>query len=365
MAIFAGRAARKQIKKRLQKYPQHKRKAVLATWAGAFTITTGTAFGTYYWINLKPAPITGRMRFLTTSLEDEVKYAEEVNKQYMEQFEGKILLESDPRVARVKNVCFRILNAIGPLEMALEEELDSSHKDLMKWSITVVENEAANAFVLPNGSIFVFSGLLELCDSDRAGESRLAAVLGHEISHALLRHGGERISQSQLLLGAQSLLNFLIWTVVPDGFFDFLHIRTLMGLEAIQRQILDIMTALPNSREQESEADYIGLLLSSAACYDPRQAPVLWDIMAEASESEPLEILSTHPLSKERSANLTEWQIDAMKMRDFCNCGMLDEGGCGSDDTRRNAEEAPTSLYGYYRRVQGIMHHHDDDSSSR
>uniref|UniRef100_A0A7S2U3T5 Peptidase M48 domain-containing protein n=1 Tax=Lotharella oceanica TaxID=641309 RepID=A0A7S2U3T5_9EUKA len=154
--------------------------------------------------------------------------------------------------------------------------------------------------------------------------------MGHEMSHALLRHGGERISKSQMVLFAQSALSFVVWALVPDGVFEFLHIRAILGLEGLQQSILNIMLSLPNTRAQETEADYLGLLLSSAACYDPRQAPVLWEkfaAMKEAKGQEPPEILSTHPHSNKRAENLIGWQKDAYEMRTMCKCGPLVKHG--------------------------------------
>lgn len=147
--------------------------------------------------------------------------------------------------------------------------------------------ETANAFVLPGGKVFVFSGILNVCRNEDA----LAAVLGHEIAHNTASHVAERLSAAWVgnltagslffLAGAvPGLALFALWTVA-GGFY-----------------LQDLLYYLPMGRKQESEADYIGLMMMAEACYDPRQAVGFWqrmEGMQKAGGHDVPEMLSTHP----------------------------------------------------------------------
>jgi len=140
----------------------------------------------------------------------------------------------------------------------------------------------ANAFVLPGGKVFVFSGILPLASNDSA----LAAVLGHEIAHNVADHVGERMSQSIgtniVLYSAMALVGFL-------GFGPML-------MHFVGSRFLDVTFGNPMSRLQESEADYIGLMMMSEACYDPSEAIQFWARMEAAKKEQEIpEWLSTHP----------------------------------------------------------------------
>lgn len=141
--------------------------------------------------------------------------------------------------------------------------------------------DTANAFVLPGGKVFVFSGILPLARTDSA----LAAVLGHEIAHNVADHVGERMSAAIgtniVLYSAMALVGFL-------GFGPLL-------MHWVGSRFLDIAFGNPMSRLQESEADYIGLMMMSEACYDPTEAVSFWQRMEAAKGEEVPEWISTHP----------------------------------------------------------------------
>lgn len=127
--------------------------------------------------------------------------------------------------------------------------------------------DTANAFVLPGGKVFVYSGILPICETDDG----LAAVLGHEIAHNLAQHAAEKLS-------SMVFLQPVVWTlrILDNQGYTF-------GLgELVGSLILDLGIMRPSSREQESEADYIGLLLMSQSCYDPEAAVGLWERMEES-----------------------------------------------------------------------------------
>ena len=156
-----------------------------------------------------------------------------------------------------------------------------------KWEVNVQSSEDVNAYCMPGGKIMVYSGLIEALD---ATDAELAAVIGHEIAHALREHSRERISRAY----AEQLA--LTGVAVATGASD-----TTMALAS---QVSAVTFTLPHSREQEAEADRIGLELMARAGYDPNASITLWQKMAKASGGGPPEFLSTHPASGSRIKDL-------------------------------------------------------------
>lgn len=156
-----------------------------------------------------------------------------------------------------------------------------------KWEINVQTSEDVNAYCMPGGKIMVYSGLIEGLD---ATDAELAAVIGHEIAHALREHSRERISRAY----AEQLA--LTGVAVATGASN-----TTMALAS---QVSAVTFTLPHSREQEAEADRIGLELMARAGYDPNASVTLWQKMAKASGGGPPEFLSTHPASGSRIKDL-------------------------------------------------------------
>ena len=140
----------------------------------------------------------------------------------------------------------------------------------------MIDAPVANAFVLPGGKIFVFTGILPITQNDDG----LAAVLGHELAHQFARHSAERMSRMAILFLARFLLSF-----VTDTSLLFNQV------------ILQLGVLNPHSRTCESEADYIGLLFMAKACYDPEQAIEFWKRMKRKDHGAIPEFLSTHPSS--------------------------------------------------------------------
>lgn len=171
-----------------------------------------------------------------------------------------------------------------------------------KWDVKVIDDpEEKNAFVLPGGKVFVFSGILPIC----AGEDGLAAVLGHEIAHNVAHHTCEKMSQMAFLIPFALLLTWTLDISVQDSGF-----------------ILDVALERPGSREMESEADYIGLLMMAQACYDPSVAVAVWERMAKEEKYALPQILSTHPTSKNRMKVIQEWLPQAQQKRAESQCGI-------------------------------------------
>jgi predicted Zn-dependent protease len=156
-----------------------------------------------------------------------------------------------------------------------------------KWEINVQSSEDVNAYCMPGGKIMVYTGLIQQLN---ATDAELAAVIGHEIAHALREHSRERISRAY----AEQLA--LTGVAVATGASN-----TTMALAT---QVSAVTFTLPHSREQEAEADRIGLEIMARAGYDPNASITLWQKMAKAAGGGPPEFLSTHPASGSRIKDL-------------------------------------------------------------
>ncbi len=166
-----------------------------------------------------------------------------------------------------------------------------------EWEYVLVENKKVkNAWCMPGGKIAVFTGILEVAKNDNG----LAAIMGHEIAHAVAKHSVERMSQAMALN---------VGTQVADIFLGGAINRTrntvgrATGMDIFQLGIMN-----PFGRKQETEADYLGLIFSSLSGYDIRESVKLWERMKEANKGkEPPQFMSTHPSSKNRIKNLEKW----------------------------------------------------------
>ena len=170
-----------------------------------------------------------------------------------------------------------------------------------KWEFNVLQGKDINAFALPGGKVAFWEGIMPIAQDDNG----IAVIMGHEIAHALARHGAERMSQA---MGAQIIGQILaagVGTVNPGLQDDFLKVY---GLGAT------VGVLLPWGRTQESEADRIGLTLMAKAGYDPSTAVGFWQRMSKASGGgKPPEFLSTHPSDEARIAQIKQWLPEAMK----------------------------------------------------
>jgi predicted Zn-dependent protease len=170
-----------------------------------------------------------------------------------------------------------------------------------KWEYNLVDSKEANAWCMPGGKIVVYTGLLPITQNEAA----LAAVVGHEIAHALAKHGNERMSQQAGQQLAGQALQVAIANKTPAAQNLF------MGAFGIGSQV---GLLLPFSRKQELEADRYGLIYSAMAGYNPQEAIALWERMAQASGGQkPPEILSTHPAEATRIQKLQEMMPEALK----------------------------------------------------
>ena len=166
---------------------------------------------------------------------------------------------------------------------AITENLNG---DATRWEVVVFDDPQVNAFALPGGKIGVYTGLLEVAET----QDQLAAVIGHEIGHVQAGHANERLSTSALTQVGMQVVASVSGSPSPQ------RDRTLAALGlGVQVGVL-----LPFSRTQEQEADLIGLDLMARGGFDPRESVTLWQNMARQSEQAPPEFLSTHPSSGSR-----------------------------------------------------------------
>jgi metalloendopeptidase OMA1, mitochondrial len=172
-----------------------------------------------------------------------------------------------------------------------------------QWEFVVFESKEANAFCLPGGKVGVYTGILPITQ-DEAG---LATVLGHEIAHAVARHGGERMSEAMVIQTGGSLLNAGLGMASTDPRLQ----SAAMLAYGVGSQV---GAELPHSRAQESEADHIGLIYMAKAGYDPEQAVKFWERFAAFNQrqgGQPIWFLSTHPLDEDRIKQLKGWIPEA------------------------------------------------------
>ncbi|SJX61907.1 related to OMA1-Metalloendopeptidase of the mitochondrial inner membrane [Sporisorium reilianum f. sp. reilianum] len=306
--------------------------------------------GIYYVVHLEQVPETGRWRFINVSAAQEHELGQETFRQTLAEYRDRILPASHPYSKQVRAVASRIVAA---LDQAVDDRNQPHHtkgdpnlahhshgeqggisygshaplgtannsggaswfgaappsnpqQPATKWEVFVIDDpKQKNAFVLPGGKIFVFTGILPVCKN----ADGLATVLGHEVAHQVARHSAEKMSGYKVLL----LGSFLL-----DAFgFDI----------GLSRAALTLLLSLPNSRKTELEADYLGLRIMSRACFDPREASRLWTRMSESEGasaggvlSSAQAILSTHPVSSQRIKNMDKWLPEALETRQASDC---------------------------------------------
>jgi predicted Zn-dependent protease len=195
--------------------------------------------------------------------------------------EKKKTLNADPAMlARVRGISNRLIAQVGVFRPDATK---------WKWEVNVEKNDQLNAYCMPGGKIMVLSGLVEKLNTT---DDELAAVIGHEISHALREHGRERMSQAYVQqFGLQALASLVTGSA---------------GGAAVQAAGMgsQLFFSLPNGREQEREADKMGLELAARAGYNPDAAVTLWQKMSANNKGAPPEFLSTHPASENRIKDL-------------------------------------------------------------
>jgi len=231
-------------------------------------------------------PITGRSQLMIIPEPEEVRMGVQAYQEILK----KSKISRDPALNELVNrVGSRIARATGRADY--------------RWEFTVIEDDKqVNAFALPGGKVAVYTGMFPVA-KDEAG---LATVIGHEVAHAIARHGGERVSQGLVVQGG------LMAAQVAMANRDPQTVRLVTGLLGAGAAIGVI---LPFSRSQESEADRLGLIYMAKAGYDPRAALGFWQRMEQAARQRraPPEFLSTHPSHGTRQRQIEQWIPEAMQ----------------------------------------------------
>jgi len=205
------------------------------------------------------------------------------------QAKAKNVLDTNPaQVERIRAIAARLIS---------QSAVFRKDAAAWKWETHVITSKEVNAWCMPGGKIAVYTGLIEQL---KATDGELAAVMGHEIAHALREHGRERASQAM----AQSIAISVIGTVagLPGGAGD------------LSQMVLDLTFNLPNSRLHEQEADRIGVELAARGGYDPREAITLWEKMGKLGGAQPPQFLSTHPSHESRISDLKDYSQRVMPL---------------------------------------------------
>ncbi|WP_291220378.1 M48 family metallopeptidase [Dokdonella sp.] len=266
----------------------------------------GAYFAYYYFSHSNEASFTGRNQLLDTTARQEAALGFQ---SYREILSQSRVVRDGPNAQLVVDIAGRLVAVAPKVEQYLAESARvpaTTDWSAFQWEAALIQSDQVNAFCLPGGKIAVYTGILPVAQNSDG----LAAIMGHEIAHALLRHGGERMAQQKLVqIGS-------IAASMSTGEMDPQQRQMVMAAIGAGAQY---GLLLPFSRSHESEADRVGLLLSAAACYDPREAPKLWERMAALGRQKPPEFMSTHPAEGTRIAQLQQWMPEALQVhQQFC-----------------------------------------------
>lgn len=241
---------------------------------------------TAFWSGCSTVPVTGRSQFNVMSSSQEMQ----LGLTSFEQMKKEVPISNDVFAkALVQKVGQKIAAVAGP-------DMPNA-----QWEFVVFDSKDANAFCLPGGKVGIYTGILPIT-KDEAG---LATVIGHEVAHAVARHGGERMTQA---MGLE-----LLGTVADAASASTKYHSYVVAGYGLTSQL---GVALPHSRMQESEADRIGLIYMTRAGYDPEQAVKFWERFAAFNQQqggEELWFLRTHPLDEDRIKQIKEWIPEARK----------------------------------------------------
>ncbi|MBX7104068.1 MAG: M48 family metallopeptidase, partial [Gemmataceae bacterium] len=245
----------------------------------------------------------GRKQVVALGLPEESRMGAQAFQQVLREQQGNIVTDQAVNAA-VRRVADRLIAAAENPAFLSAVKLE---KRDFEWGLRVVRSREVNAFCLPGGKIVVYTGILPVCQT----EAGLAVVMGHEIAHALARHGSERMAQQQLVnIGQMGAMG------------------SISDMDAASRQrVMMLINAgakfgiLSYSRSHETEADHLGLYLMAVAGYDPGEAPKFWLRMQQATGAggRPPEFMSTHPSHERRIAELQGWQSEVRNLYERSN----------------------------------------------
>ncbi|MBI2685258.1 MAG: M48 family metallopeptidase [Acidobacteria bacterium] len=244
-------------------------------------------YGIYYYLsNRETVPLTGRRQLVEISRDQEAALGLQSYRQILRQ---ENVVTTGQNAERVKEIGRRI--------SAVAEDPG------FQWDYNLIESSQVNAFCLPGGKVAVYTGILPVAKN----ADGLAVVMGHEIAHAIARHGAERMAHQKLVQIGTMAAGVAISEMDPQ------QQRAVMGALGVGAQF---GVLLPFSREHESEADYMGLIYVARACFDPTEAPRLWERMAQASGGRGhAQFMSTHPSNETRIRQFQQWMPEALKIK--------------------------------------------------
>jgi Zn-dependent protease with chaperone function len=210
-------------------------------------------------------------RISASSFDQQAKAAQKKN----------ILITSGPQYERLKTIANRLIPQTAVFR-------DDTHS--WNWGLQLIDSPLVNATCAPGGRITFYSGIINKLNLT---DDEIAAIMGHEIAHAVREHGRERVSQAM----AQNVIANVALAATGAG--------SAQSIDAAN-QIMQYVLVLPNSRQNETEADAIGLEIAARGGYDPRAAITLWEKMSKESKGKnPPEFLSTHPSNENRIKELS------------------------------------------------------------
>jgi predicted Zn-dependent protease len=239
-------------------------------------------------VRCQTAPVTGRQQLIIISPGQEMA----LGAQSYTQILSESKLSQDEEIVNMVNRVGRDIARVTSRDYPIAKDFE--------WEFNVIDDkETPNAFALPGGKIAVYTGILKYTQN----EAGLATVMGHEVGHALARHGAERMTQILLAQMGAVAVNVAVQNQSPE---------TIRAVNAAYGAGATVGVLLPFSRLEESEADRIGLILMAKAGYDPRAAIGFWQRMSEAGGEKPPPFLSTHPADQKRIAQIKEWMPEAL-----------------------------------------------------
>lgn len=254
----------------------------------------GALAGLMFLQSCSTVPLIGRKQ---VSLLPESNMVEMSLTNYSQFLKDNKISTNSGQTAMVKRVGARISVAV---EKYLRDNGFSDRVADFQWEFNLVDNAEANAWCMPGGKVVFYTGIMPLCLNDVG----VAVVMGHEIGHAVARHGNERMSQELLVQFGSTALTELIKSKPEQTQSIF---QSAYGLGA------QYGVVLPFSRQQEYEADKLGLIFMAIAGYDPNDAVSFWERMAASSGAKIPEFMSTHPLEQNRITAIQSFLPEALK----------------------------------------------------
>ena len=260
-------------------------KFVLMALVAAIVVSCGTT---------RTVPITGRKQNILVSDEQVLSLS---NQEYSDYMKSAKLSTNAANTAMVKRVGQKLATAV---EAYLNNHGLAAETKQYSWEFNLVQDKSANAFCMPGGKIVVYEGLLPYTQN----EASLAIVLGHEIAHAVAKHSAEQMSkQIKNQYGTQILGSVLNAAGVSSSTTQLAQIIAQKGLQ---------FRSLKYSRDNETEADRMGLIFAAMAGYDPNVAVSFWQRMSQGNNSNQSDMFSDHPSDAKRTAAIKQELPEAL-----------------------------------------------------